>query len=194
MALIGRLFVRGAAGAAAIAASVAIALAPQPGVASTIVFDEHSNGTSVQTVEQAPSAACTAARNAFFTALKADMAEDSSERDLVKTGAATNDPTEDKAEWANFKSLRGAIVAACATQARTGIQQPVTPTAACTTAKSALKSFLTGLRASQQAEWTNHTEGTASDQAEDAANWAQLKTLFRNVATACGFTQTFDRR
>lgn len=192
MTLIGRLFVRGAAGAGAIGAALAIALAPQPGVANTIVFDEHSNGTTVQTSEPAPSAACMAARNAFYAALKADVAEDSSERDLEKTGAATNDPTEDQAEWANFKSLRSALIAACAPQHKTGTTKP-TPTAACTAAKSALQSYLTQLRANQQAEWANHTEGTAADQAEDAASWAQLKTLFHNVATACGFTR-FDQR
>lgn len=195
MTLIGRLFVRGAAATGAIGAAMAIALAPQPGVANTIVLDDHSNGTSVQRLEPAPSAACTAARNAFFAALKADVAEDTSERDLVRTGAATNDPTEDQAEWAGFKPLLSAIATACAPQHRTGTTQPTTtPTAACIAAKSALKSFLTGLRASQQAELTNHTEGTPADQTEDAANWAQLKTLFHNVATACGFTRSFDAR
>jgi hypothetical protein len=105
----------------------------------------------------------------------------------VRTGAATNDPTEDQAEWANFKSLARAMVTACVPQQHT---QPPAPTPACTAAKSALQSFLAALRAEQQAEWANHTEFTAADQTEDAASWAQLKTLFHNVATACGFTTT----
>ena len=194
MTSIGNLFVRGAAAAGAVGAAVAIALAPQPGVATTIVYDAHSNGTRVQLSEPTPSAACTAARNSFFGALKADVAEDSSERNLVKTGAATNDPTEDQAEWANFRSLAHTMFTACAPQQPgSTTTPPPAPSAACIAAKTALKTFLTQLRTEQQAEWTNHTEGTASDRNEDAASWAQLKTLFQNVATACGFTR-FDQR
>jgi hypothetical protein len=196
MALIGRLFVRGVMVAGAIGAAAAIALAPQPGVANNIGLDDHSTtGTVVRTSEPAPSAACVAAKTAFFAALKADVAEDASERDLTKTGTNTTDATEDQTEHANFASLRKAMVTACdPDDAAQPQHQTPTPTAACTAAKAALKSFFTQRMADEKADWTNGTEGTAADKAEDAAAWAQAKTLFQAAATACGFTKTFDRR
>jgi len=194
MTLIGRLFVRGVGAAGAIGAAAAIALAPQPGVASNLGVDDHTTThTVVTTSTPAPSAACVAARSAFFAALKTDVSEDASERDLVKTGANTNDPTEDQAEHANFASLRKAMVAACDPDDATEPQKPA-PTAQCTAAKTALQAFFTQLRTTEKTEWANHTEGTTADRTEDQATWAQAKTLFQNVATACGFTRTFDQR
>jgi hypothetical protein len=190
MALIGRLLVRGTAAAGAVGAAVVIGLAPQPAVATTLTFDDHGGTTSsIGTSEPAPSAACFAAKTAFFSALKADVAEDSSERDLAKTGTNTNDPGEDQAERSNFTSLRGAMVKACEPQEATeqGEHQKPAPSAACTSAKSAMVTFFTKLRATEKTEWTNGTEGSTSDMTEDMATFAQLKTLFGAVATACGF-------
>ena len=192
MTLIGRLLMRGAGAAAATGAAVMIALAPQPGVAITHTVDEHSGGTDVSTVHQAPSAPCTAARNAFIAALKADVSEDASERDLAKTGTNTNDPTEDQAERAALKPLISAMESAC--EPNEAGEQPTNrpaPSAACTSAKAALQAYFTQLRAQAKAEWTNHTEGTDADRTEDQAAFAQLKTLFQTAATACGFT-AFD--
>src|SRR5579871_4447000 len=125
MTLIGRVFVRGVAAAGAIGAAAAIALAPQAGVAENIGVDDHTTtNTVVRESEPAPSAACVAARTAFFAALKADVAEDASERDLAKTGANTNDPTEDQSEHANFKALRTAMVAACEPAEATEATEP----------------------------------------------------------------------
>jgi len=195
MTLIGRMFVRGAAAASAIGAATVIALAPQPGVAGNIGVDDHTTttGTVVRTSEPAPSAACVAARTAFFAALKADVAEDASERDLAKTGANANDATEDQSERANFVALRKAMFSACEPAGATQPRQAPTPTAQCTSAKTALKAFFTQLRATETAEWANHTEGTAADRAADQASWAQARTLFQNVVSACGFTR-FDQR
>jgi hypothetical protein len=198
MTLIGRLFVRGVAAAGAIGAAAAIGLAPQPGAATTLTFDQHGGTTSttsaVRESEPAPSAACVAATSSLFAALKADVSEDASERNLAKTGANTNDPTEDQAEWANFKSLRSAMVKACAPHEAAEKPKPP-PTAACTSAKAALKAFFTQLHATEMAEWANHTEFTDADRAEDQASFAQMKTLFQSVASACGFKPFgFDER
>ena len=196
MTLIGRWFVRGAGVAGAMGAAAAIALAPQPGFANNIGIDDHTTttGTVVRTSEPAPSAACVAARTAFFAALKSDVAEDSSERDLARTGANTNDPTEDKSERANFASLHKAMFSACEAGESAQPHQAPTPTAQCTAAKTALKAFFTQLRATQTAEWANHAEGTTADRTEDQATWTQAKTLFQAMATACGFNRTFDQR
>ncbi len=194
MTLIGRLFVRGAAATGAIGAAAVIALAPQPGVANNIGLDDHTPTTTVvRTSEPAPSAACVAARTAFFAALKADVTEDASERDLAKTGANTNDPTEDQSEHGNFMSLRNAMVSACEPSEATEPHQAPAPTAQCTAAKSALKAFFTQLANTDKTEWANHTEWTAADKAEDQAEWAQAKTLLQSVVSACGLP-TFDQR
>jgi len=196
MTLIRKLFVRGAAAAGAMGAAAAIALAPQPGIANNIGIYDHTTATGavIRTSEPAPSAACVAARTAFFAALKADVAEDASERDLAKTGASTNDATEDQSDRAKFTSLRKAMFSACEPAEAGQPHQAPTPTAQCTAAKTALKSFFTQLRTTEMAEWANHTEGTTADRAEDQATWAQAKTLFKNVASACGFTTRFDQR
>src|SRR5436305_3592845 len=153
MTLIGRLFVRGAAAAGAIGAAAALALAPQPGVASNIGIDDHTTtpGAVVRTSEPAPSGACVAERTAFFAALKADVAEDASERDLAKTGANTNDATEDQSERASFGTLRKAMFSACAPAQATPPHQAPAPSAQCTAAKSALQAFFTQLRSTEQA-------------------------------------------
>jgi len=197
MTLIGRLLVRGASVAGAMGAAAAIALAPQPSVANNIGVDDHTTTTTravVRTSEPAPSAACVAARTAFFAALKADLAEDVSERDLAKIGASTNDGTEDESERASFISLGKAMFSACAPAVATQPNQAPVPTAQCTAAKTALKSFFTQVRATETAEWANHTEGTTADLAEDQAAWAEAKTLLQNVASACGVTTRFDQR
>jgi hypothetical protein len=193
MTLIARLFVRGAAAAGTIGTVAMLALAPQPGVAHTFAIDDHSGTSDIRAAEPAPSAACVAAKNALVAAFKADAAEDTTERNLARSGADTsNDPTEDQAERANVSSLRRALVTACEAQepAETPKTTPTTSTSpACTAAKTALKTFFTQLAATAKAEWTNHTEGTSSDQAEDQAAIAQAKTLFQAAATACGFNR-----
>ena len=198
MTLIERLFVRGAVAAGTVGAAALLALAPQASAAGTVANDDHSTtstSTTVRAAEPAPSAACIAARNAFVAALKADVAEDQSERNLARSGADTNDPSEDTTERANFSSLRSAMVKACEAQEPNEQPKPTTstPSAACTAAKTAVQQFFTQLRATEKAEWANGTEGSAADQTEDKASFAQAKTLFQAMATACGFP-TFDRR
>ena len=195
MTSIGRLLVRGALAAGAVSITLAIALAPQAGFATTRTLDESAITThhEIRSVAPAPSAACVSAKNAFIAALKADVAEDATERNLAKTGTNTNDATEDQAEHANFRSLISAMVKACDPDATAehNKQKPA-PTAACTSAKAALKSFFTQRAADEKADWASGTEGTAADKAEDMAAWAQQKTLFQAVASACGFSNTFD--
>jgi hypothetical protein len=167
-----------------------ISLAPQSGAANVQTFDEHDGGTaSSRSSEPAPSAACVAARGGLFSALKADMAEDRSERDLSKAGTNTNDPSEDQGERANFRSLRGAMVKACEAQeaSETGEHQKPPPSAACTSAKTALIVFFKQLGATEKTEWANGTEGSAADRTADQATVARLKTLLQTAATACGF-------
>ncbi len=194
MIRIGRLVGRAAAAAGGIGAAAAITLAPQPGLANHLAIDEHSGDAGVRTAEPAPSAACVAAVNAFKAALKADVTEDTSERALAKTGANTNDPAEDATEKATLAPLRTAVASACG--AKEAAQEPRTaPSATCTSAKTALKTFLTSFRAEEMSEATNGEEGTTADRTEDAASFAQLKTLWQATATACGSgareTQTF---
>jgi hypothetical protein len=186
MIRIRRLVGRSVAAAGAIGAAAAIALFPQPGLANHLTFDEHSNGAAVSTSEPAPSAACVAAQNAFKAALKADVAEDATERDLAKTGTNPNDPTEDTAEKANFKTLRTAMVAACEPQEA---QEHPTSTPACTAARASLKSFISAFRSEEKAEEAGGGEGTDADRSEDAGQIAQLKSLFQAAASACGFEQ-----
>ena len=190
MTLIGRLVLRSVTAAGTIGAAAALALAPQPGLASHSAIDEHSNGTISGSSAQAPSAACVAATNSFKAALQADVTEDTTERNLERSGTNTNDPTEDQAEKANFKPLHAAVEAACEPNEATEHEKtrpPATP--ACTAAKQTLKNFMTSARAEELAEANDGTEGTPADKTEDAAMWAQAKTLFQNLATACGFTQ-----
>jgi hypothetical protein len=173
------------AGAGALSAAIALALASAPVVAE----ESHSSPvkftpkfTFVATAA-APSAACLAARQALVTGWTKDQDEDTAERQAAKLAGATpaRDVDEDKAERAAWKALSDATKTACA-------GQPATPaSSACVSAKAALKSALTAAKAAEQAEKASGAEASASDKAEDKAERAALKPLWTAVKTNCGF-------
>jgi len=65
----------------------------------------------------------------------------------------------------------------------------VTPTAQCTSARTALDAARAKDKAEDDAERAANNGGTTADAAEDKAEWAALKPLVDAVRTACGFTK-----
>lgn len=117
----------------------------------------------------AVSAACAAALQSLKTWAAGDRTEDASERSLAMTDADAVDQSEDATERATKQGLFASIHNACA-PARTASVAPgkFAPSAACTSAISAVK-----------AAWQQGRPSTA-------AQWQQLFTLMKAVRSACG--------
>ncbi len=179
-----------------IGASVALAVAVQSGqaarpndamqveaLAPVTQTSIHLNFTATS-----PSPACTSAIGQIQAAVAKDVTEDLSERSANTTDTETGaDQAEDTSERAALKPLIAAVVAACGTT-REGDKAPpvvINKSPACTAALQALKAALAADRATAEAEFTNGTEGTAADQSQDQAAFAQLQSLWAAVKAAC---------
>ena len=152
-----------------------------------------SVSASVSGVFTAPSAQCTAALSAIGSAWKADATEDQSERAAARANPdMAGDANEDQAEYSAFKALFVAARAACSPAkprtAETGEPVRPAPSAQCTAARDAVKAEIAKIQAGAATEGA--TEGTAADLTQDRADMAQLFTLMKAAAQACGFTRT----
>ena len=140
------------------------------GVAATSTFISHLN----------LSPACTAALDTLKTAFVNDRQEDAEER---LNPDAANDPAEDAAEIANFKSLFANVRSACAADIAalrkpTTTARTFTKSAACTAAIESFKAYARSL-------WQQGTRPTD-------AQVAHLKQLGQAARTACGWTSTWN--
>jgi hypothetical protein len=128
---------------------------------------------------------CAAALQAVQAAGTQDQTEDASERAIAKTAATeAADLSEDKSERAAMKPLFDAVRAACGPQ-RPASTGGAAPTSQCLAARQALQAALAKLKADNTGE--AGTEGTAGDITEDKAEMAQVFSLMKNAASACGF-------
>lgn len=115
------------------------------------------------------SAGCTAALQSLKTSAAGDRTEDAAERSLTMTDADAVDRSEDATERASRQSLFASIHSACApAKTASGSTVRSTPSAACTSAISALK-----------AAWQQGRPRTA-------AQWQRLFTLIKAARSACG--------
>ncbi len=170
----------------AAAAVVAFALAPATVFAewSPRPLPREAGTQTFVAAAPAPSPACVAARQAIVSARAADRSEDMDE------SRSSTDATEDQTERAAMKSLWTSAVSAC------GVQVVTKPTAAtlaspsCVSAKTALKNALLAEKAHEATEATSGTERTAADWQEDQAEFAAIKSLWKAMASACGFSFT----
>ena len=157
--------------AAGLGAAIALAMTSQPGLAAAPPTRVDQPATSQLTL----SADCTAAINAIKTAVRADAAEDNSERQAARANpTAAEDPSEDTAERANMRALFSAARTACAPAITSEASEPketaFAPSAACTAAIQALK-----------AAWAQGRPTTA-------AQWMHLQALGQAVRAACGWS------
>lgn len=165
-----RKFVGYTGAAAGIGAALALAMSAQPAAAAAPANRVDQPALTTFT----PSAECTAAINAIKDWVRADAAEDNSERMAIRSNPTAGDPDTDATERATITGLFTAARTACAPAAASSTTTPTftkfTPSAQCSAAIQALKAAWALGRPATQAQWMN------------------IQTLGMAVRSSCGWS------